>query len=261
MIDRLAFDPAKDKLWIAGDLINRGPRSRDTVRFLRDLGPAAQAILGNHDLHLLAVIHGARQISRKDTFSDLLNARERDTLVEWLATRPVMVKDPSRGFSMVHAGIVPQWSIAQAGDLAAELESTLRCENAGEFFRHMYGDGPDTWHDDLEGWDRLRFITNAFTRLRYCTQEGKIDMHSKGPPGTQPAGLLPWYAVPGRASMEERIVFGHWATLTLTPDEALAHAAFHLDTGCVWGGHLTAMNLDTLAYTSEPSRPQDLTRS
>ena len=261
LLDRLSFDPAKDKLWVAGDLINRGPQSLETVQYLRALGEAAQVVLGNHDLHLLAVLHGARRISPNDTFQDLLNSPARNALVEWLATRPLLVHDRSRCFAMVHAGLVPQWTIEQARSLAAELETMLRSERAGEFFQHMYGDGPDTWRDDLEGWDRLRFITNALTRLRYCTQDGTVNLRSNGPPGTQPSGFNPWYAVPNRASAGERVLFGHWATLALEPSDALIHRAFHLDTGCVWGGRLTAMNLESLAYTSEPARPEDLRRS
>lgn len=248
-------------MWVAGDLINRGPRSLDTLRFLRSLGSSAKCILGNHDLHLLAVVHGARPVTDQDTFEDVLAAPDRDDLVEWLTTRPLLVRDQALGFTMVHAGLIPQWTSAQAAERASELEAMLRSSRATEYFRHMYGNGPDMWRDDLAGWDRLRYITNVLTRLRYCRPNGSLEMEFKGPPGTQPDGYYPWFSAPGRASAGERIAFGHWATLTLSPRESESLDVFHLDTGCVWGGHLTALNLETLTYTSEPSQPDDLRRS
>ena len=253
LLDRLRFNPGDDKLWVAGDIINRGPSSLRTVRFLRSLGDAAQCILGNHDLHLLAVVHGARKTHPNDTFDDILRSDERDEIIAWLSHLPLIHRDAKLDFTMVHAGLVPQWDCATAAARAAELEAILRSDDAATFFGHMYGDAPNVWHEDLAGWGRLRFITNALTRLRFCTPEGALDLHSSGPPGSQPGGYLPWYALPDRASRGERIVFGHWATLVLPPDKATALGAFHIDTGCVWGRELTALNLTDLSYTREPA--------
>jgi bis(5'-nucleosyl)-tetraphosphatase (symmetrical) len=257
LLDKLAFDATNDTLWIAGDLINRGPQSYQTVQFLRSLGAAAICILGNHDLHFLAVAAGALDSKPSDTFNDILEAPDRDAICQWLRHLPLVHCDPELNFTMIHAGLIPQWNSAQALVHSREIETVLRSDVNTEFFANMYGNGPILWRDSLSGWDRLRFITNALTRLRYCTDEGEIDLAFSGSPGSQPNHLLPWFDIPTRASTGERIVFGHWASLALEPAQALAHGTFHIDTGCVWGGKLTALNLETLRYVCEPAHEGD----
>ena len=257
LLARLEFDSDHDRLWVTGDLVNRGPQSLATLQTVHGLGQRAVAVLGNHDLHLLAVVHGARDAGRNDTFQDVLASGQRDRYLGWLSNMPLLHDDPDLGFTMVHAGIVPQWTVREARERALEVETWLRSERSGELFHHMYGDVPRQWDESLEGWERLRFIINALTRLRYCTPAGALDLSTTGPPGAQPAGYQPWYRIPGRASAGRKIVFGHWASLRLSPEEAKHYAAFHIDTGCVWGGALTALDLARLRYVQEPAGDPD----
>jgi bis(5'-nucleosyl)-tetraphosphatase (symmetrical) len=238
LLEKLHFDPAADRLWFTGDLVNRGPRSLETLRFVRALGDAAVTVLGNHDLHLLAVAHGVSRTRRRDTFGDVLGAPDRDELLDWLRRQPLLHREG--GFYLIHAGLPPQWSAEEAERHAAEVEAVLAGEDYPEFFRHMYGDQPDLWSDSLEGWDRLRFITNCLTRIRYCEHDGRVDFKQKGAPGSQPPLLMPWFAVPERRSKGENILFGHWSTLGFYAEQGV----FCLDTGCLWGGELTALRLD-----------------
>lgn len=238
LLDKLRFDPAQDRLWFTGDLVNRGPRSLETLRFIRGLGQAAVAVLGNHDLHLLAVAQGVSKPKHRDTFGDVLTAPDRDELLDWLRRLPLLYREG--GFYLIHAGLPPQWSAADAARHAAEVESLLRGEDYGEFFRHMYGDQPDLWSDHLRGWGRARFITNCLTRLRYCERDGRAEFKHKGAPGSQPPHLKPWFDVPGRRSVDGTIVFGHWSTLGFHAGQGV----YGLDTGCLWGGELTALRLD-----------------
>lgn len=254
LLELTGFDASTDRLWFVGDLVNRGPDSLEVLRAVRALGDAAVVVLGNHDLHLLATVAGARRPRRKDTFDAVLAASDRDALVDWLRTRPLVHHDPAVGYGMVHAGLPPQWTLDEALARAAELESILRGSRWREFMRHMYGDRPERWSNRLTGWDRLRYITNGLTRMRYCRKDGALNMKEDGPPGTQPAGLIPWYAVPGRASRDARIVFGHWATLALVGDVDPVWNVWHLDTGCVWGGSLSALRLDDGRRFSVPGR-------
>jgi bis(5'-nucleosyl)-tetraphosphatase (symmetrical) len=240
LLERVRFDAAEDSLWFTGDLVNRGPRSLETLRFVKALGPRTVCVLGNHDLHLLAVAAGTAEKRRHDTLDELLAAPDRDELLDWLRRRPLLHHDAELGYTLVHAGLPPQWDLALARACARELEEVLRGPGHAQFFRHMYGDKPRRWSPELKGTDRLRFIVNCFTRMRYCTPEGDLDLKAKGAPGSQPPGYLPWFAVPGRASRDLHILFGHWSTLGEVSDENV-HA---LDTGCVWGGRLTAMRLD-----------------
>lgn len=240
LLERIAFDPAEDRLWFTGDLVNRGPRSLAALRFVKSLGERAVCVLGNHDLHLLAVAAGTTERRRNDTLDEVLDAPDRDELLDWLRRQPLLHHDATLGYTLVHAGLAPQWDLAEAQACARELEKVLRSETATEFFRHMYGNEPRRWSADLEGADRLRFIVNCFTRLRYCNAAGDLDLKAKGAPGSQPAGYLPWYAVPGRKSAGLHILFGHWSTL----GEVEGHEVYNLDTGCVWGGRLTALRLD-----------------
>ncbi len=240
LLDVIGFDCARDRLWFCGDLVNRGPDSLATLRLVCSLGDAAVTVLGNHDLHLLAVAEGGLPPYRKDTLHDVLHAPDREALIDWLRTRPLLHHDAELGFTMVHAGLPPQWDLAQAQACAREVESVLVGDDYREFLHRMYGDQPLQWSPGLAGWDRLRFITNCFTRLRYCDDQGRLCLKAKGPPGTQPPPCRPWFAVPGRASRALNVVFGHWSTLGPRTEPGV----FALDTGCVWGGRLTALRLD-----------------
>ncbi len=243
LLDQLRFDPARDRVWFTGDLVNRGPRSLETLRFVRDLGAAAVTVLGNHDLHLLAIAADHGRLKKKDTLAAILAAPDRDELLGWLAARPLLHHDPGLGFTLVHAGLPPEWDLATAQGCAAELEAVLRGPDAGAFYAHMYGNRPDRWNPGLKGWERLRYITNCFTRLRYCDRKGRLELTEKGPPGSQAKGLMPWFHVPGRASAGLRILFGHWSTLALAHVEDTG--VYPLDSGCIWGGQLTALELET----------------
>jgi bis(5'-nucleosyl)-tetraphosphatase (symmetrical) len=240
LLERLRFEPARDVLWLAGDLVNRGPGSLACLRFVRGLGPAAITVLGNHDLHLLAVAADAgRGQKRGDTLDDVLRAPDRDELLGWLARRPLLHTDAALGWTLVHAGLPPQWSVPDAEREARAVEAAL-ADAPGEFYARMYGNEPDRWSDDLAGIDRLRFTVNCLTRLRYCSADGRLLLKPKGPPEQAPAGALPWFRVPGRRSADRRILFGHWSALGWYAGENVAS----LDTGCVWGGSLTALRLD-----------------
>jgi len=238
LLDRIRFDPATDQLWFVGDLVNRGPRSLETLRTIRDLGNSAVSVLGNHDLHLLAVAEGISRTKHRDTFGDILAAPDRDELLHWLRQRPLLHHGGE--FYLIHAGLPPQWDMDQANRLAQEAETALRSPDYREMLWHMYGNEPNRWDDHLGDWERLRFITNSFTRLRYCTADGRMEFKQKGQPGTQPAGLMPWFEVPGRRSAGARILFGHWSTLGFH----VSQSAYCLDTGCLWGGELTALRID-----------------
>lgn len=241
LLDTLKFDPAADQLWFAGDLVNRGPQSAATLRLIISLGDRAVTVLGNHDLHLLAVARGGKR-GRRDTLDDILDAPDRDELLDWLRRQPLMHASDDGRWQMLHAGLPPQWTIAEASACAREVEAVLRGPDADELLDRMYGNQPDRWNPSLPRWQRLRFIINCFTRLRYCTPDGQIAADPKGAPGSQPAGLLPWFEAPGRRSAGTRIVFGHWSTLGQVhwPDAQV----WGLDSGCVWGGRLTALRLD-----------------
>ena len=240
LLHKLAFDGAHDTLWFTGDLVNRGPQSADVMRFVADLGEHAISVLGNHDLHLLAVAHGAARRRRRDTFGDVLAARDGAQLLAWLRRRPLLHHDPDLGYTLVHAGLLPQWDLAQVCTLAGEVEHMLRGTAHVRLFEHMYGDLPDKWDDALSGWERLRLVVNAFTRLRYCTVDGRMDLAPVGAPGSQPSHLVPWYQAPYRRTRDLNLVFGHWSTLGAWQGDGV----IALDSGCVWGCALTAVRLD-----------------
>lgn len=251
----IGFSAARDRLWLVGDLVNRGPHSLQVLRRIRSLGEAAICVLGNHDLHLLAVaLVGARQ-RKNDTLAEVLAATDRDALIEWLLHRPLAHFQPAgappAGDLLIHAGLVPQWSIAQTLSLAAEVQQALRTDPRA-LLAQMYGDQPERWHRGLRGAARLRFAVNVLTRLRFCTPGGRIDFKHKGRPDSAQAPWIPWFQAPARASAHTRIVFGHWSALGYYRAEGL----LALDTGCVWGGSLTAVNLDApdAAPLSVPSR-------
>lgn len=252
LLRHVGFVRGSDRLWFVGDLVNRGPRSLDVLRFVAELGDDAVVVLGNHDLNLVAVAAGVREERPRDTLREILDAPDGPELIEWLVHRPLLHRESGLPYTMVHAGLAPQWNTTAAASRAREVESTLTGPRRSEFLAHMYGDVPDRWSDGLEGWPRLRFITNAFTRIRYVDTKGRLDLAHSGPPGTQPDSLVPWFAAPNRRSAGEAIVFGHWATLQVEAALDTAHAVYHLDTGCVWGGPLTAMRLDDGRYFSVP---------
>lgn len=247
LLQQLRFDATRDRLVFVGDLVNRGPQSLDVLRFVRSLGDAASTVLGNHDLHLLAVASQGRP-GAKDTLDDILAAPDREDLLDWLRRQPLAYEEPRSGALVIHGGLPPQWDRRTALELAREAAAVIGGSDPDAFYRHMYGNEPDRWDEGLRGWPRIRFIVNCFTRLRYCSRSGRIDLKEKRAPGAQRDGLLPWFEVPGRRSAGERIVFGHWSTLGRI--EWDAGKVCGLDTGCVWGGSLTAMDLETGALFS-----------
>jgi bis(5'-nucleosyl)-tetraphosphatase (symmetrical) len=242
LLERLRFDPTRDRLWLVGDLVNRGPRSLQVLRRVRSMGDAAITVLGNHDLHLLAAaLSPAESLKPKDTLGEIFSAPDRDELLDWLRRRPMLHHDAKLGYTMIHAGLPPQWDLALTQSCARELEDTLRDdERCVEMFAHMYGDRPDRWSDSLSGFDRLRFITNCLTRLRYCTADGRLDLKFKGRIEEAPRNVMPWFRVPGRRSRDLRIVCGHWSALGYHDGDGV----LAIDTGCVWGAKLCAVRLD-----------------
>lgn len=240
LLDLLRFDPAADTLWLVGDLVNRGPQSVEVLRLVRGLGQRAVAVLGNHDLTLLAVAAGQVKPKRKDTFHSVLDAPDGAALLDWLRHCPLLHHDAELGFTLVHAGLPPQWDLALAQGCAAEVEATLRGPRYAEFLGNMFGGEPRRWQEDLTGDDRLRFTVNALTRMRFCAADGTLSFSEKGPLGSQKPGLLPWFLVPRRRNADLCIVFGHWAALGYYRAPGL----YALDSGCVWGNRLTAVRLD-----------------
>lgn len=238
LLDHIRFDPAADRLWLVGDLVNRGPDSLGTLRLIRGLGEAAVCVLGNHDLHLLARAEGFGRPHKGDTLDAIFHAPDRDELLHWLRHRRLAWRE--NGWLLVHAGVLPGWTAETAMACAAEAEAALQSSDYRVFFERMYGNTPVAWSASLEGIERLRVIVNALTRLRYCTAAGEMEFHHKGAPGSQPAPWLPWFDVPGRASADHTCIIGHWSTLGLVNRPDLVA----LDTGCLWGGALTAMRLE-----------------
>ncbi len=245
LLHRIQFNARRDRLWFVGDLVNRGPDSLGVLRFVAGLGDAAITVLGNHDLHLLAVACGMARAKRKDTLDEILRAPDRHRLLDWLRRRPLLHRDRRLGFTMVHAGLPPQWTLAEAAARAKEVESVLASRRMPALLGSMYGNQPERWDKRLRGADRLRFIINSFTRLRYCADDGGAAWEEKGPPGTQPASFKPWYAVQTRKTRRARILFGHWSTVHLGSRQDFRGAnVFPLDRGCVWGGALIALRLE-----------------
>lgn len=240
LLEKIRFDPSRDTLWFTGDLVNRGPQSLETLRFVRGLKERAVTVLGNHDLHLLAVASGTAKRKKQDTLDEILAAPDRDQLLDWLRHRPLLHHDVTLGWTLVHAGLLPQWDLVEAQRLAREAEAALQGAHADSFLANMYGDLPDHWRENLAGHERLRVIVNAFTRLRYCDSEGKVELSFKGAPGGQPPGLVPWFQAPHRRSGAEHVVFGHWSTLGVYQD----HGVLGLDGGCLWGRELCGARLE-----------------
>lgn len=248
LLELASFDPAADRLWLVGDLVNRGPDSLHVLRFVKQLGESATVVLGNHDLYLLMVAAGFRRRGKDDTLAQVLDAPDREELLDWLAGRPLMHLEDR--FALVHAGLVPQWSAPQARALAGEVEVVLQGPRRAEFLSRLQGNEPSRWRDELSGQDRLRFIVNAMTRMRFCSAGGRLDFSCKGPPEQAPKGFLPWYAQPERASAGSTVVCGHWSALGFRRMEGV----IALDSGCLWGGVLTGVWLDRGEVVQVPSR-------
>lgn len=245
LLDTLAFSPSRDQLVLLGDLVNRGPGSAAVLRRVMAMGASARCVLGNHDLHLLAVAQGVREPGRRDTLAGLLQAPDRATLLAWLREQPLALWE--RGCLMVHAGVLPQWTVAQTLALAQEVQTVLRGPDLRGFLKQMYGNAPDHWCDDLRGKKRLRVIVNALTRLRFCSADGVMEFDAKEGADSAPPGFMPWFDVPGRLTAHVTVAFGHWSTLGwLNRPDVLA-----LDTGCVWGGCLSALRLGHSATDRE----------
>jgi bis(5'-nucleosyl)-tetraphosphatase (symmetrical) len=239
LLTKIDFDPSRDRLWFTGDLVNRGPSSADVIRLVMRLGDSAISVLGNHDLHLLAVAAGMATPESEGALDDVLLAPDRDGLLSWLSRRPLLHFDPIANFVLVHGGLHPAWDMQTALACAREAEAVIQSTSAEDFYRHMYGDKPRRWRADLTGWDRIRFIVNVLTRARYCTADGEMDYRAKGAIGSQPAGLVPWFDVPDRQFAGPTVIFGHWSDLGLWRQPGV----IGLDTGCVWGRQLTAVRL------------------
>ena len=243
LLARLQFDAKKDKLWLVGDIINRGCGSLEVLRWCYQHQSGIKTVLGNHDLHALAVAHGLKAAHRGDTLQALLDAPDAPKLLTWLRHQPLMISE--NGYVMVHAGLLPQWSVTQALSLASEVECALHADSHLSFFANMYGNLPNYWHDDLTGLDRLRVITNAMTRMRICTVAGEMEFAFKGELRDVPSGYMPWFDVPTRQSSDSTIICGHWSALGLQKRKNI----IALDTGCLWGGQLTAFCLETKQIT------------
>ncbi len=237
LLAEIDFSPSRDTLFVLGDLVNRGPASAQVLRRLMALGPAARCVLGNHDLHLLAVAAGAGRLKPLDTLDDLLQAPDRQAMLDWLRQQPLAIWQ--HDVLMVHAGVLPSWTVEYTLALAAEVEAVLRGPDLSDFLHHMYGNTPAAWRDDLTGNDRLRVVVNALTRLRFCSAEGVMEFASKEGADSAPAGHMPWFDVPGRQTAHVTVAFGHWSTL----GKLQRQDVWALDTGCVWGGCLSALRL------------------
>jgi bis(5'-nucleosyl)-tetraphosphatase (symmetrical) len=254
LLDLVGFDRTKDRLWLVGDIVNRGPDSLKILRFVKGLTEAVTLVLGNHDLHLLMVAEGYSPLRRNDTIQDILSAPDREELLHWLRQQKLLHLDGN--YAMVHAGLLPSWSIAEARELANSVEAMIRGEEFHEFCAQMYGDQPDHWNDKLSGYPRLRVIVNAMTRIRVCTPQGKMDFKFKGMLKDIPQGYLPWFDVPNRASGEKTIIFCHWSALGLQLRDNL----IALDSGCLWGGALSAIRLEDRKVFQVPCEEQEATR-
>lgn len=255
LLTLINFNHNEDILWCAGDLVNRGSHSLEVLRFFKQLGERAITVLGNHDLHLLAVAHGHLDYLRpKDTLNEILQAPDREELLLWLRQRPFLHHDAQLGFSLVHAGLPPQWDMTMALQCAKELQSMLQSEQYSLYLNNMYGNKPKTWaHNKLTDWKRLRYITNCFTRLRYCDDQGKLALEKKSAPTKKISRAdkkIPWFTHKNRATRNNQIIFGHWSTLGLYTENGV----YGLDTGCVWGGALTALRLEDKQIFSLPCK-------
>ncbi len=256
LLARINFNPKVDELWLVGDLINRGNGSLEVLRWCYEHQDSLKVVLGNHDLHALVVAAGFVKAHKGDTLDALLDANDKDVLLSWLRHQRLIYQDDTllaAPYLMVHAGLLPQWTAEQALSYAKEVEAALRGDGYLDFLAHMYGNLPSGWTDELSGLDRLRVITNAMTRLRVCTEQGVMEFSFKGELADVPSGFVPWFDVQNRATRDSQVIFGHWSALGLQQRPNV----YALDTGCLWGGQLTAMNLQTKAITQVQSHPLD----
>lgn len=254
LLEQVDFSPSRDCLWLAGDLVNRGPQSLETLRFVHGLGGSAVCVLGNHDLHLLAVAHNVERLKKSDTFGPVLEAPDRADLMYWLRGQKLVHHDEQRDLTLVHAGIPPQWSIKKALKRSEEVEHVLRDDTELlPYLDGLYGNYPAKWHKELHGMDRLRLITNYFTRMRFCKADGTLELTAKEGIAQAPQGFAPWFSHPERKTRGHRLIFGHWAALEGRCDQPDVYA---LDTGCVWGNALTLMNMDTEERLACDCKPQ-----
>jgi bis(5'-nucleosyl)-tetraphosphatase (symmetrical) len=253
LLDTIAFDRTRDRLWFVGDLVNRGPRSLEVLRFVKALGDCALTVLGNHDLKLLAVAHGLKTLNSQDTLTEILEAPDREALLTWLRHCPFFHFDAALGVAMVHAGLPPQWTLEMAQDHAADLETALQGPAYLHLLQQMSGHAVGDWTQANDEWAQRAYRLHCFTHLRFCDAQGRLELKSKGPPGTQPEPYQPWFDLPGRRTANHAIVFGHWASL----GPCTAPGVYALDTGCVWGGSLTALCLETREQFSVASHEAD----
>ena len=245
VLEKAQFDPSKDELWIVGDIVNRGPKSLDALRWLYRMRDCVVAVLGNHDLHLLAIAFGGHRPGRRDSLDDVLSAPDAGELLHWLRSLPLLHYEPDGRWLMVHAGIPHIWSLKQACAFAAEVQAVIRGPDYARYFEHMYGNDPDLWSEGLSGMDRHRSITNYFTRMRLIDVEGRLNLTHKEGPEDAPPGFFPWYARRHPDNADVNVLFGHWASINGSTGVA---KTFALDTGCVWGRSLTAFRLDDGEY-------------
>ncbi len=254
LLDKINFDETSDRLWFVGDLVNRGPDSLEVLNFVIKLGKPAITVLGNHDLHLLALAEEIIPPKKKDTLTSILTSPDKQELIKWIRQQPLMHHDEELNFSMIHAGLPPQWDIEQAMELAEEFEQVLNSEDYLSFLEVMYGDNPNVWDENLTGNDRLRFIVNCFTRMRYLDDKDELNFSEKGAPGSQGKHLTPWFMVDERKSRHDKIIFGHWSTVHLgTIQDFTPYNVYPIDTGCLWGGELTALRLEDETLFSVPA--------
>jgi len=254
LLNEINFDERRDELWFAGDLVNKGPKSLQTLRFIKALGVNAKITLGNHDLHLLAVAKNIQPLLKKDTIQEILAADDVKELIDWLKSRPLLITDDNLNFTMVHAGLPPQWSLENAKEFAKECELILQSEKINKLLAEMYGDTPNIWVNSLQDYAKQRFIINCFTRIRFCNSDGMLDFDAKVAPGKQNTSLIPWYSLPNRKTKDNKIIFGHWSTVHIGNEKNFKqYNVYPIDTGCLWGGRLTAMRLEDEKVFSVPS--------
>ncbi len=254
LLNEINFDERRDELWFAGDLVNKGPKSLQTLRFIKALGVNAKITLGNHDLHLLAVAKNIQPLLKKDTIQEILAADDVKELIDWLKSRPLLITDDNLNFTMVHAGLPPQWSLENAKEFAKECELILQSEKINKLLAEMYGDTPNIWVNSLQDYAKQRFIINCFTRIRFCNSDGMLDFDTKVAPGKQNTSLIPWYSLPNRKTKDDKIIFGHWSTVHIGNEKNFKqYNVYPIDTGCLWGGRLTAMRLEDEKVFSVPS--------
>ena len=255
LLDKINFDETNDRLWFVGDLVNRGPDSLEVLNFVINLGESAITVLGNHDLHLLALAEGIMKPKKRDTLAAIINSSDKQELMTWIRQQTLIHYDKELNFTIVHAGFPPQWDIHQALELASEVTHILSSNDYLSFLRVMYGDTPKIWDENLTGYDRIRFIVNCFTRIRYLNDKDEPNFSEKGAPGSQDDNLFPWFAIDDRKSKHEKIIFGHWSTVHLGNIRDFSpYNVYPIDTGCHWDGDLTAMRLEDEKLFSVPAK-------